>query len=211
MLQRTWIMGLLGAGLVALAVNGPARAGLVPVSVTVQPQQSGNFRWTYAVNLPSGMTLQSGDYFTIYDFKGFVEGSGGVLSPYPDESAAANWTFSTSKSGPTPNLLNPLDDPNIDNLTWKYTGPTLVTPLVDNNSGFLGNFIATSLFGETTTGTFTGTNPRNTGERDNNITDTLVPTGEAPPGVPEPTTLALLGIGLPLVGGARVFRRRRAG
>jgi hypothetical protein len=207
MFQRTWIMGLLGAGLVAMAVNAPARAGLQPVSVTVQPD-SGNFRWTYAVNLPSGMKLQSGDYFTIYDFKGYVANSGGVLSPYPDDSAAANWTFSTSKVGPTPNLLNPLDDPNIENLTWKYTGPTLTLPFSNSSTGFLGNFIATSTLGGLTSGTFTATNPRETGEIDNNITDTQVPNGT--PGVPEPTTLALLGIGLPLVGGARIFRRRRA-
>ncbi|WP_439627979.1 PEP-CTERM sorting domain-containing protein [Gemmata sp.] len=206
MFQRTWIMGLLGAGLVALAANAPAQAGLLPVNVSVQ-KEGNSFRWTYAVQLPTDYKLQSGDYFTVYDFEGYVNGTGSVLSPYPDDSAKANWEFSTSKTGPTPGLLNPKDDASIDNLTWKYIGPTIPSGQLS-----LGNFIAVSEFEESKKTHFTGTNPSAVnGEIDSNITDTDAPTGTSvPPGVPEPTTLALLGIGLPLVGGARVFRRRRA-
>ncbi|MBA4068022.1 MAG: hypothetical protein C0501_30820 [Isosphaera sp.] len=206
MIRRTWTARLLAAAAVAAAA-APASAGLLPVSVSVQPE-AGNFRWTYSVVLPSDMKLQAGDYFTIYDFGGYVPGSGMVLSPFPDDMAAGFWSFSTSKTGPTPDRLNPQDDPMTDNLTWKYSGPTIPSGQLT-----LGNFTATSMFEMSQDSFFTATNPTAlTGEIDSNITETLTPTGMVttpPPGVPEPTTLALAGLGLPVAGVARWVRRKR--
>ncbi len=207
MIRRTWIVRLFVAALLTVAATAPLKAGLLPVSVSIQPD-AGNYRWTYSVVLPTDMKLQSGDYFTIYDFAGYVDGTGKVLSPHPDDSAAANWEFSTAKLGPTPDRLNPGDNPEIDNLSWKYNGPTIPVGKLT-----LGNFTAISMFGESQISFFTATNPRAlNGEIDNNITETLTPIGmDTPPtpGVPEPTTLALAGLGLPLVGAARWLRRKK--
>jgi hypothetical protein len=208
MIRRTSIARLFAAVLVAAAVATPAKAGLLPVSVSVTPE-AGNFRWTYSVVLPTDMQLQAGSYFTVYDFGGYIPGTGGVLSPYPDDSAVGNWSVSVQNSGNTPALTNPTDDPSISNITWTYTGPTIPAGQLT-----LGNFIASSLFSDAQTSSFTAQNPRAAdGIIDSNITSTLSPTGQItppPPGVPEPTTLALAGLGLPIVGVARWYRRRGA-
>jgi hypothetical protein len=208
MTRTTWTSRLLLAlAVAALAATADrARAGLLPVSVTITPE-AGNFRWTYAVVLPTDVKLQSGDYFTIYDFNGLVAGS--IVAP-------DGWTPSVTKVGPTPERLNPEDDPGIDNLTFRYDGPIQIGQLG------LGNFWAVSTYGEAEASFFTGRNPRaGDGTVDRNITETIVPTGsvvpppgEDPPppppsGVPEPATLALAGLGLPLIGAARLLRRRK--
>lgn len=182
----------------ALGLAAEAQAGLLPTSVTVTPE-AGNFRWTYAVVLPTDMQLQSLDYFTIYDFGGRVPG--GELVP-------DGWALSVAVGGGTPDRLNPNDDPGVPNLTWTYTGPTVVTGQVG-----LGNFWAVSSLGEDRgqLGAFTSQTHRTSdGQGERNLTETLVPTGPSggPPAVPEPGTLALVGLGLPVVGLVRLWRRR---
>jgi hypothetical protein len=196
MLGRKWMARLLLAAVAILSAQS-ARAGLLPVSVSVLPEGD-NYRWTYAIVLPTDSKLQAGNYFTIYDFHGYVAGG---------ESAPADWVFDGAMSGPTPALLNPNDNPEVMNLTWRYTGPTIPSGQIG-----LGNFWAISSISESRVDSFTAiTNRTSDGVIDSNITETDVPVAPTTPTdpnlVPEPTTLLLAGLGLPLVGLARLRRK----
>jgi hypothetical protein len=200
MTRGTSITRLLAAAVAAVGfAAGTVQAGLLPTSVTVFPE-AGNYRWQYAIVLPTDMKLQSGNYFTIYDFEGLVAGS--VVTP------DGNWTASVQKVGSTPTLLNPIDDPSIPNLVFTYTGPTIPAGQIG-----LGNFMATSVFGEKKEVSFTAeTNRTSDGLKDSNITSTDAPTGDdtPPPPVPEPATLLLAGLGLPLLGLAKLRKKKAA-
>jgi PEP-CTERM motif len=195
MFRRRLTAVAVALGLAVLG-SGSAKAGLLPVAVSVTPE-AGNYRWTYAIVLPTDSQLQSGNYFTIYDFRGLIPNS---------EFAPEGWEFTTTKLGPTPALLLPDDNPDLPNLSFRYTGPT-----IDAGQTGLGNFWAVSEFGERTDSFFTArTNRTSDGRFDENITETVVPVPAdtpPPPPVPEPTTLALAGLGLPLVALARRFRK----
>jgi hypothetical protein len=179
----------------ALSSAETARAGLLPVRVSVTPEGE-KFRWTYAIVLPTDMKLQAGDYFTIYDFGGYV----------PDSNTQpADWSYSSANLGTTPDRLNPEDSAALPNLTWTYTG----TPLDAGQVG-LGNFWALSDYQDATDSFFTARTHRSSdGLPDSNLTETVVPVPTAPPPpVPEPATLALAGLGLPLVGAVRLWRKK---
>ena len=186
----------------ALAAPGPARAGLVPVQVSVTPE-GGYYRYTYAILLPTESVLRPGDYFTVYDFDGYVPGSEASSgSPY-----AYNWAFAATKVGPTPSGVAPDDDPHKPTLTWRYAGPKIA---IDASVG-LGNFWALSKYPETTESWFTASTGTSAGVTDNNITPTRVPVPSGPgpvPGVPEPSALALAALGLPALA---AYRRRTGG
>jgi hypothetical protein len=177
----------------SLAMTNAATAGLLPVNVTVLPD-GGNFRWTYNIVLPTDSQLAHGDYFTIYDFGGLVPNSA---------STPKDWAFTSSMLGPVPPGVVPTDDPNLPNLTWTYTGPTIPSGQIG-----LGNFWALSQYQDSTTSSFTARTHRTSdGDIDTNITDTSVPVPTGPTQTPEPTTLVLAGLGLPLAGLARRIRR----
>lgn len=206
MIRRTWVARLFAAAVAVAVGAGPAAAGIIPASVTVTPE-AGNFRWQYAIVLPTDMKLQAGDYFTIYDFGGLVAGS---QFADPSGSSAGDWAIEVSKAGPVPVGLSPNDDAGIDNLVFRYKG---ASPLTGQTG--LGNFGAVSTVGQSVKTDFTAQNPQgSTGEIDRNIVDTIAPAPPGvtppPPGVPEPTTLLMAAIGLPAVGLARRLKKRKA-
>jgi hypothetical protein len=169
---------------IALALGGAghAAAGLLPVHVEVTPAGA-DYRYTYSIQLQSGAVLQSGDYFTIFDFAGLV--------PTP-VAQSIGFGYGTATAGPVPSRLNPLDDAGVANLTWTYQGETKTGPLD------LGDFSAVSHYGHTTDGAFAAQTHRQVdGHVNANVTDTRVPVPMAP-GVPEPSSLVLVMLGLPL-------------
>lgn len=102
-----------------------ARADVIP-NLTSTPPAGANFTWNYTTNVTVDQLVQSGDFFTIYDFGTFLAGSN--LQP-------ANWTFSSSLVGTNPSLVSVNDNPSLLNLTWTYTGSSPI-----NGSALLGVF-----------------------------------------------------------------------
>jgi len=189
-----------------LTWDNQTQAGLMPVSSTVSSNGNGSsFTYTYGLALTSNATLQAGNYFTIYDFQGLLPNS---------NTQPAGFAFSTSLVGPTPAGTTPVDNPTISNVTWTYTGQG--APVGPTN---LGSFTVQSKYGMATTGTFAslavqlaGDNAINTttqaqvsvpsGSNCGSSGDPVVSTlgGPSGPSIPEPTSLVLLCIGLPLLG-----------
>src|SRR5712691_2480318 len=149
LVKSALLIGTVGMGLLAVG-TGAVHADIVPQigpgDVTLQ--LDGNYKWDYHGQLNPAQKVLNGDFFTIYDFSGFVSGTN--LQP-------ADWSFSSSNSGLTPAALLPLvnipggiiDNAGIPNLTWIYTGSTPIPGPAD-----LGIFSAESLYGPVTLSSF---------------------------------------------------------
>jgi hypothetical protein len=192
--------------LLTLASHGAAQATLIPTLDSVAPNGS-NFLWTYDFALafdqnatggpaqsvnPVTLAAATGDFLTIYDFRGFVSGT--CFAP-------GGWTCQTQAIGFTPDTQIPADSAGLTNLSFTRTGTTLAGPIPD-----LGDFGAQSLFDTTVAGTFTSRGTRNEGPLVGTKIDSVGQVAIPSP-VPEPATLLLLGS--TMAGLGVVLRRQR--
>jgi hypothetical protein len=178
-------------GLLALAGTALiAHADIIPSFDSITPSGS-NFQFNYTATVTGDQRVDTGDFFTIYDFNGLVPNSG---------SMPVDWSFSSALIGRTPSQTNPPDDPTILNITFTYTGNTSIIGPAD-----LGMFSAVSTFGQSQAGYFAAEGTSNpSGTKVDNV-------GVIPVPVPEISTfnqiLEICGLGI--VGFAASWLRKR--
>ncbi len=177
-------LALLGSGILI------ARADIIPTLSSVTGS-SPTFTWNYSANVTVNETVNTGDFFTIYDFSSIMP----TTTTQP-----AGWAFSTALVGPTAALTTPTDSASLWNLTWTYSGAPIA------GSAALGIFSAVTNTDQLKTGQFTAEATRSndpTNTKVSNIGSVSVP-------VPESTTL------FPIIGVcaaalfSRMLRRQRA-
>ncbi len=187
-MRKACILGLALLG----SVSFIARGDIIPTLSSVTGS-SPNFTWNYSANVTVDETINTLDFFTIYDFGTIAPGS---------NTQPTGWTFSQALVGPTPSLVLPTDNPSILNLTWTYNGAAPIT-----GSAALGIFSVITSTDQLKVGQFTAEATRssgpNAGTKVDNIGTISVP-------VPESSSL------LPIIGVciaaalSRLVRRQHA-
>lgn len=123
------VAGNLLSGIRVALFSGPAANGT-------------NFNWAYTATLKSGSTLNSGDFFTIYDVGGF-----GPALPVanPVIIPASGWSSSIQLAGTNGSGQSPTDSSTLYNVTFTYTGASPIVAASDTTLGVAGAFGVTSL------------------------------------------------------------------
>jgi len=185
----------------ALLVGNAVKADIIPVFDVVTPSGS-NFQFSYTAEVASGSRVNTGDYFTIYDFNGYVAGSA---------FAPADWSISVQNTGITPVGVDPSafsgDSASVPNITFTYTGAaTIFGPATVGGTGAFG---AESTFSVPHTGgTYaSAAHKNNPGKPDDNTYQANGGFVVTPSAVPEASSLMLLVPGLVPLG---IMLRRRA-
>lgn len=180
-----------------------SRAAIIAVAQPGNPvaQGGGIFRYTYDASLAPDQQIQTGDYFAIIDFAGYVPGS--VFSTNANFAATAQLTTTPPQFQAFP------DDPTIQNLLFTYTGATPTTgPVLD-----LGDFGANSTSTIAGSIVMTAEAHKEAVQGSGNYTlragnSTFVQGPVA--AVPEPATMTMLGFGALSLVGFGIRRRRQA-
>jgi hypothetical protein len=165
-MRKKLILGLVTVTATIIA----AHADIIPtLNPTAPAAVAGGFTWNYATNVTVDETVNTGDFFTIYDFGSIVPNSN--LQP-------SGWTFSSALTTAGPAGVNPTDDPSKLNLTWTYTGNTALV-----GASSLGNFSVIATTDQAGTGNFVAQATRsagtaNAGTKIDNIGTVSVPVPE---------------------------------
>jgi hypothetical protein len=209
------------AALAAAALLGTAqdaRALYAPQLVGGSPTVEGaNYRWTYNIvwgtsgnplfqitagtganaGILSPGTVGSQDFVTLYDIQGYVPGSVAVSGAGVNHAAMTPVVF-TGITGPN---TAPDDSPTLVNLTFRYTGANLNVDQTFGTVSFLSSIGASGVGFYTSQYTNSGVANSKVGE----IGRVLLPAV-----IPEPSSVALIGMGVAGLFGYG-YRRRRQG
>jgi len=187
-MKKVFVWGFM-LGVTVLA----ARGDVIPTLSGAPSPLGSNFTWNYSANVTVDQNVQTGDFFTIYDFGNFISGSN--IQP-------AGWTFSSALTGKNPSLVTPTDSPSILNLTWTYNGAATI-----NGSAPLGTFSIVTNTNQLRTSDFAAEATRNSGPNVGTKVDNI---GNISVPVPEMSTflpiLTVCGAGVL----SSVLRRQRA-
>jgi hypothetical protein len=189
-----------------LATSGIASADVIVALNSGPVVNGGNFNWTYTATLKSGASLLTGDFFTIYDIGGFGPGApiaGNVILP------GSNWSSSIQLLGTNGFATAPADSNSIFNVTYTFTGSSIIAAADTILGGGAGAFGYTSSSNTSFTGAFSATSHITAGGATAGNNSTVTVAGAAPAQVPESSTTLLSGIGL-IALGLLSRRRRRA-
>lgn len=175
-----------------------ALADLLPgaTTPTVTLTGTGTYLYSYEIFVTNAQDVNTGNFFRFYDFNGLVS----VVS------APAGWSAAISATNapvvlPGIGTVTPIDSAFIPNVTFNYSGPTIL-----GGPTSLGIFQLESLYAPGQIRPFAGSGTdKITGIANGNITNYIAP-------VPEPGEYAVLGIfGAGLTGLMIRARRRRRG
>lgn len=108
---------LQSVAVLAFAVAAPAQAA--HLSVTKIDKAADGATYTFALTVDAGTTAEAGDFLTVYNFFGLVDGS--VKAP-------EGWEFTSEQFGKTPTLngyplVLPVDVPGTPNITLTCKTP----------------------------------------------------------------------------------------
>jgi hypothetical protein len=203
--SRTWGSLIFTAvGCLAFATV-PAKANLLPYlsSTTPSTTNAGDTTFDYSVSLSNDERIDASGtgntaFFTIYDFEGYVANS--IVAP-------TNWVPSVQYVGITPVGVSVPDDPAIVNLTFTYTGATTIDGTGQTFTGFSADSVYSMI---NSNAYFSQQSTKNAGAAAGGRDAGFGPESTPMSGVPEPSTLTLLGAGLALVATRFIARKRSA-
>jgi hypothetical protein len=206
---------LLAAAVVLWADTGQARSEILLTLAGGSPTNNGNgtYTYNYDVYLTGGYQLNSAggggntaNLFTFYDIAGYVPSSA-----VSNATGFAQSGVSEQLVGVTPANTAPADSATVENVTFRYTSPTVMSNAIGSPDELLGTVSFLSTDGIVGTSNvmyaaaaqkFTPGSPAN-GEEANDVSFVAGPTV-----IPAPPTLFMVGSALPLLGAA-FFRRLR--
>jgi len=192
-MRKFLVLGLLGA-VALLAPAATAQAAFGPVFVSAVGSGPATFTYDLVFSTAANTErLEAGNFVTLYDVEGLIPASVTLTGPF---------TFTIQNLGINGFLTSPPDSPTIANITTFYTGATIFVDTVFANAVTFQTTVDT-----TGQGFFSGETVRDIGP---NAGQPLGNTGTVtlPRAIPEPASVALMGLGgLGLLGLARLRRK----